>query len=174
MTPKTKPPALAGSANTARFTATIYRVGINRCVDVPPQVSRRFGAGTYVPVIAELKGWSRRTNLVPSGDGHHRLFLNSEARRAAHADTGDSVTITLRRDRNPDHVAVPDQLAEVLAEDAEVLSDFDSLTVAKRREIVRYFGKAKGAATRQKRARQIVDIVVREAGRRRDDDTAGG
>ena len=39
----------ANSPVTYRFSATIYSVGINRCVDVPPRVSKSLGKDKYIP-----------------------------------------------------------------------------------------------------------------------------
>ena len=51
-----------------RFVATLYKVGINRCVDVPEEVSRTLRGKGYIPVVATAQGLVTRTTLVPAGN----------------------------------------------------------------------------------------------------------
>ncbi len=54
------------------FTATVYTLGINPCVDVPPRVSAAFGKRGYVPVAGTLNDQPIRATLAPKGGGRHR------------------------------------------------------------------------------------------------------
>ncbi|MGH9839592.1 MAG: DUF1905 domain-containing protein [Blastocatellia bacterium] len=71
-----------------RFSAKIYKLGINPCVDVPKRVSEVFGKRGYVPVAGTLNGQAIHATLVPKGGGEHRLFLNGEMRRRAAVGVG--------------------------------------------------------------------------------------
>lgn len=49
--------------------ATLYKLGINRYVDVPEEISRALGGKGYIPVIANAQGFVLRTTLVPGVTG---------------------------------------------------------------------------------------------------------
>jgi hypothetical protein len=150
-----------------RFLAEIYKVGINRCVDVPDRVGEAFGSSRrYVPVVATVKGHSVCTNLVPRGGGRYRLFLDGAARRAAGADAGDRVSVTLRPDRGSREVSVPEDLAKALRRTKGARSAFDGLTVNQRREFLRYISKAKRAETRSRHIEKGIGLLLEMAVRK--------
>ena len=61
-----------------QFTARVYRIGIDYCVDVPGAVSEALGGETHIPVAGNAGGAPLRTTLVPRGGGLHRLFLDGD------------------------------------------------------------------------------------------------
>ena len=81
-----------------RFQATLYAVGINRCLDVPPEVSEALGGETHIRVKGSVGGEPYRSNLAPRGGGMHRLFVNSAIWRKLEVDVGDTVDIEIERD----------------------------------------------------------------------------
>jgi hypothetical protein len=78
-----------------QFSAQIYKLGINPCVDVPKNISQAFGKRGYIPVRGTLNGHSIRATLVPKGDGQHRLFINTEMWKQASVDVGDQVQLAI-------------------------------------------------------------------------------
>jgi hypothetical protein len=60
------------------FTARVYKVGINPCVDAPPEAGRIFERRGFIPIAGLVNGESYRATLVPRGGGRHRLYLNGE------------------------------------------------------------------------------------------------
>ncbi len=67
------------------FTARIYKLGINPCVDVPLRVGQAFGRRGYVSVTGALNGHPLRATLAPKGGGLYRLFINGEMRKRVRA-----------------------------------------------------------------------------------------
>ncbi|UCC73809.1 MAG: DUF1905 domain-containing protein [Gemmatimonadota bacterium] len=157
---------MASSGEEHRFSAEIYKVGVNRCVDVPERVAKAFGSRRYVPVLATVRGHSVRTNLVPGGGGRYRLFLDGEIRRAARADTGDRVSVTLKFDRGPREVSVPEDVAKALRRAKGARAAFDELTLNQRREFLRYVLKAKKPETRARRVEQGIPLLLEMAARK--------
>jgi hypothetical protein len=47
------------------FSAKVYKLGINPCVDVPQRVSQAFDQRGYVPVTGTLNGHVIRATLAP-------------------------------------------------------------------------------------------------------------
>jgi Bacteriocin-protection, YdeI or OmpD-Associated/Domain of unknown function (DUF1905) len=139
-----------------RFSATIYKLGINLCVDAPKRVSDAFKTRGYVPVAGTLNGHAIRATLVPKGGGEHRLFLNGEMRKRAEVGVGDTVTISLTLDTEPRETPLPDELAEALREN-DLLEAFNRLTPSDRRIVLTWLSDARKEETRNRR----IDLLVR-------------
>lgn len=133
------------------FQARIYKIGINRCVDVPRQVSAALGGGAHIPVDGWVEGLALKSTLVPRGRGQHRLHVHSRIWRKLRVDAGDTVEVMLLLDTEPRDPAVPEDLAAALAGTPRALGVFHRLTPALRREIVQWVNAAKRAGTREKR-----------------------
>lgn len=82
-----------------RFRGLMYRIGANRCVDVPRHVSAGLGGAFRIAVRGSIGGQTFRTTLVPRGGGRHRLFLSGRAWRALGLCEGDPVSVRLELDR---------------------------------------------------------------------------
>lgn len=111
--------AAVSTGNEHRFVATLYKLGINRCVDVPEEISCALGGKGCLPVIANAQGLVVRTTLVPAGNARHRLFLDGKIRKQLGIDARSLVGITLLRDKNPNAVAVPPDVAAALRKPQE-------------------------------------------------------
>jgi len=142
-----------------QFSATIYKLGINPCVDAPRRVSEAFKTRGYVPVAGTLNGHAIRATLVPKGGGEHRLFLNGEMRMRAGVGVGDTVKISLTLDAEPRDVPLPDELAEALREN-DLLDAFNRLTPSDRRIALTWLTGAKKEETRNRRIELLVRRLV--------------
>ena len=154
-----------------RFSAPIYKVGMNYCVDVSAEASRALGSETHVAVVGEAAGVAFRTRLTPRGGGAYRLFLNGKVRAAAGAGVGDVVAVELWRDEASHDLELPDDLASALEELPGGLGAIEGLSQAQRVGMIEFVGRARTAATRAKYVQRVVDEVRRrlgstEAGRR--------
>lgn len=146
------------------FTARLYRLGINFCVDVPTEVSAALGGGKYIAARGTVSGTGDGsgggqpllTRLVPRGGGEHRLFLNGAIRRAAGLSEGDEVTVTLSLDGERRDPPCPDDLAAALAEIEGAGETFEALSTAMRTEMLTWLAAAKRDATRAVRIERIV------------------
>ena len=147
-----------------RFSAAIYRVGMNYCVDVPAEASRALGAGTHPPVAGEAAGVAFRTRLTPRGGGAYRLFLNGEVRAAAGAGLGDVVEVQLWPDEAPREPSLPADLASALDAIPGGLEAFESLTEAQREGMVAFLERARTAETRERYVARVVEEVRRRLG----------
>lgn len=121
---------------TVRFSARIYKLGINPCVDVPERVCAHFGKRGYVPVTGALNGHRIRATLVPKGGGRHRLYINGAMRRRAGVDTGDLVRLSLGLDTASREIRVPADLERALRGSKGAKATFYSLPPSRRKEIL--------------------------------------
>jgi Bacteriocin-protection, YdeI or OmpD-Associated/Domain of unknown function (DUF1905) len=177
---KSKPPQ--------RFVATIYTLWMMRHVDVPDEVARslakelaegdkekrhmRGGRSNekpkmvrtrYIPVLATVSGQEARVTLVPAGGGRYRMQLNTALRKAARADAGDEVSVTLRLDRESREPTVPADLRAALKENPEAQKVFEKLSTGHRRHIVDWFDSARGTDTRIRRLGFTLDFLLKPA-----------
>ncbi len=158
---------MSGSSERYRFSATLYKIGVNRCVDVPERVGKAFGGKRYVPVVAAVRGHPARTTPVPAGGGRYRLFLSGDVRKAAGVDVGDRVTVMLRIDRQSRDISVPKDVAKALGSTRGGRAAFERLTPRQRQSFLAWVLDAKKPETRQRRIRKGIDILLQMASRGR-------
>ena len=121
-----------------KFSAKIYKLGINPCVDVPASISRAVAKRGFIPVIGKLNGLPIRANLVPVGNNRHRLFINGEMRKAAGVDDGDLVHLNLEVDTQPRTIPMPAGFALALKQNGSAKIAFGKLTPSRQKEILAY------------------------------------
>jgi hypothetical protein len=143
-----------------RFTAVIYKVGINPLVDIPDKVSEFFGIKGYVQVKGELNGTPFRATLVPSGGGHHRLYVNGEMRKRAGVDAGDKVDLSIEFDPKPRILPLPKPLVEALEESSKAKAAWDNLKPSRHKEILAYLNSLKGQESLGRNVKKVIDELV--------------
>ena len=143
-----------------RFRAKLYTVGVNRCVDVPPEVTVALGGETHIRVKGRVGGEPYRSNLAPRGGGMHRLFVHSTIWRKLGIDVGDVVEVELERDDEEWEITVPPDLAEAMPEGSEALEAFQALTVPNRKRFIDRIEETKTPATRKRRIEQGVQLLI--------------
>jgi hypothetical protein len=161
-----------------KFLATIYRIWMMRHVDVPDEIARRLQkeAGMqraqraskntqhkYIPVVATVDGTSVRTTLMPAGGGRYRMQFNADLRKAANADAGDLVGVTLAFDPGSREVNVPKDLAASLRKHSKARKAFEKCPPGHRRQIVKWMDEAKSEIVRQRRIARVIDILLERA-----------
>ena len=165
MTPRDIPHA---GGRPLRFTAGVYRLGMNYCVDVPAEASRALAgepAESYVRVAGTADGHPFRTRLTPRGGGAYRLFLDGAVRAAAGIGSGDPVAIEVTREEQLHEPALPDDLRETLESFDGGLAAFAALTEAQRSGMVVFLDRAKTPPTRARYVERIVDELRRRVPR---------
>ena len=142
------------------FRGVLYAVGVNRCVDIPPEVSEALGGETHIRVRGMVGGESFRSNLAPRGGGKHRLFVHSGIWRKLGVDGGDIVDVEIDRDDEEWEIAVPADLAEAMPAGSEALEAFLALTVPNRKRFIDRIEESKTSVTRKRRIEQGVQLLV--------------
>jgi hypothetical protein len=130
-----------------RFSATIYKLGINPVVDPPERVlsvifkqaGRTKGP---IPVRGKVNGAEFRQTLVKYA-GEWRLYVNGVMLKASGTNVGDAVKIEIEFDPAPPVIAMPRALEQALARDRVARDVFASLAPSRQKEIVRYIGSLK-------------------------------
>jgi Bacteriocin-protection, YdeI or OmpD-Associated/Domain of unknown function (DUF1905) len=138
------------------FTARIYKVGINPCVDAPPEAGQIFKKRGFIPIAGLINGESYRATLVPQGSGRHRLYLNGEIRKATRTDVGNMIKVELKLDEASRTIRTPSDVASAMRAQPLAMANFRKATPSRRREILRWILDAKQPKTRQSRIQRTV------------------
>jgi hypothetical protein len=154
------------------FPAKIQKIWIMRCVDIPRDISKAIrnsaeGDLLHIPVHGWIEGLPFQSTLVPRGGGSYRLHVHSRIWRKLRVDAGAAIEVTLLLDTEPREAVLSPDLAAGLADTPRALAIFNTLTVALRRQIVRYVEAAKQVRTREKRVRLIVQRMLERAAKRK-------
>ncbi|MFQ5951639.1 MAG: DUF1905 domain-containing protein [Candidatus Geothermarchaeales archaeon] len=147
-----------------RFSATIRKVGVNPCVDVPRRVSEAFARRGYVPVLMTLRGLAFRATLVPTGGGRHRLYINDEMRRKADVDVGARIRLALELDTEPRTIPMPEELALALKRDKTAELAWERLRPSHRRDVLAYLNSLKRPESLARNIEKLMGRLLSEEG----------
>lgn len=157
----------------AGFSATVHKLGINPCVDVPhrivSQLQRAAGKGTGpIPVRAHVDGKRFSTSVVRYS-GEWRLYLNTAIRVEAAVDVGDRVTVEVQYDPTPRVVPIPAAFAAALAKNTKALAAFENLTPSHRKDILNYLNSLRTEESLERNIKKAIaeSLAGREARRPR-------
>jgi uncharacterized protein YdeI (YjbR/CyaY-like superfamily) len=90
------------------------------------------------------------------------VILAMETLRVAKAKPGGRVEMTVWADPNPNEIDIPEEFAELMAQDEAVAAKFNAITPGRQRSLMIYITQAKGAETRVKRALEMGRKLVTE------------
>ena len=109
-------------------------------------------------VRGEINGFAFRTALFPEAGGKkHVLLVNKKMQAGACARAGEIVQIRLEPDLEEREAIVPAELAKALKADRGLRRFFEAMKPSMRRDIGRYVGEPKSAASRTKRAEEVAE-----------------
>ena len=128
---------------------------------VPAEVLTALGGKATKRVIVGIHGQALRLGLLPLEGGGRYLMLNKEVCAATGIKLGDELEISIGPDPNPDHVDLPDELAEALAAWPEAEAAFNNYKPAHRRAMAWRVAEAKQPETRIRRAVTLAERLAR-------------
>ena len=108
-----------------------------------------------IPVEGTVNGHEWRGTLLPNGNDGHRVVLNGKIRKQARVGFGNSVEISLQRDKVSRNAVMPPMLKKALREN-ELLDAFNALSQAKRNAALKWLESAKTSATWERRVESLV------------------
>ena len=128
---------------------------------VPDAAWLAVGGKAAKRVVATLNGHAERLGLLPQEGGGRYLMIRKELCQKSGLAIGQEVTVGLAPDPNPDHVDLPDELAEALAAWPEAEAAFQAQSGAMRRAIARKVADAKRPETRARYAVELAERLAR-------------
>ena len=127
-------------------------MGIIRYVDVPAEISRALKAtDVHQPVRGTVEGFPLVTTLLSRGKGLYRVAIHGDIRKKLRVDTGAVVEIAMERDNEPRDPELPPALVLALRQAPKAGAHFRGMSVALKRQIVRYLTAVKQQATLERR-----------------------
>lgn len=133
-----------------KFTTTIFMMGNNTGIDVPPDIVEALGGGKRPSVNITVGSFSYRSTVAPMA-GKFLIPLSAARRTEAGLAGGDVVEVDLTLDSAPRKVGIPQDLAAALAAEPATLSFFETLSYSNQLRHVLSVTDAKTAETRQRR-----------------------
>jgi hypothetical protein len=148
------------SKDVVKFSAEIYKLGINPVVDptekalaaIFKQSGRSKGP---IAVRGKLNGADFVQTLVKY-KGNWRLYVNSEMLRAAGLNVGDTAHFQIEFDPIERTVAFPPKFRRALDSDPRAAEAFDSLPPGRKKEILRYLGSLKSDAAVERNIERVL------------------
>ncbi len=103
--------------------------------------------------------------LLPKGDGSFLITVNKKTRDTLGLKAGSPVQVSLRKDESEYGLPMPEEMAEVLAQDADGDRLFHALTPGKIRTLLYIVGQVKDPDKRIGRAFAIVEHLKTNEGK---------
>src|SRR5688572_33402390 len=130
-----------------KFSAEIYKIGINSVVDPPDSVLQTLfeAAGRSrgpIPVAGRLNGRDFIQTLVRYR-GAWRLYINGPMLKDSALAVGDVAEVEIEFDPRTRDVPVPEALATEFRKDSRVKIAFDKLSPSRQKDILKYIGSLK-------------------------------
>jgi hypothetical protein len=125
------------------FTATIYKTGINLCVDVPEKITSKMVATKgYIPIKGKINNHPFTQTLVPVKNKLYRLFVNGIMLKGSGTKLGDTVKFSIEQNFDKREEPFPPAFKKELTAN-KLLWEFNKLTPARKKEILRYLNHFK-------------------------------
>lgn len=152
---------------TYPFTAPLRRFpgkGAMHYLEVSPEAVEGFGGKSGVRLVCTLNGRTEFScGLLFRCDGTYYVYVGGKAKKAEGLNLGESVRVSLRRDESRYGLPMPEELAEVLAQDPEGDAGFHRLTPGRQRTLIYYVSSARSMDTRIARAIEVAGKAKTEA-----------
>ncbi|HYM20095.1 MAG TPA: YdeI/OmpD-associated family protein [Candidatus Kapabacteria bacterium] len=134
-----------------KFTAVIFKIGINPLVDIPDRAMNALfkQAGKNkgpIPVNGTVNGKDFIQHVVKYR-GAWRLYLYGVMRRAAGIDVGDTAHVEFMVDTMPRIVTMHELFAKTLEKHPKAKSEFLRRTPSRQKDINRYLNSMKTEAS---------------------------
>jgi hypothetical protein len=146
-----------------RFAAKVHKLGINPCVDIPGEIATelwRQAGKQSGPLRGDLNGAKFQTTAVKYR-GKWRLYLNTNMRTRSGIETGDEVAVELAFDFNPPEFAMPEKLAQALAQNTNAKNAFEQLIPSRQKDIIRYLNSLKTEESLDRNIKKVMKAVLK-------------
>ncbi|MFN0216252.1 MAG: YdeI/OmpD-associated family protein [Saprospiraceae bacterium] len=134
---------------------------------VPKMVAAALiGAADDKRVVCSLNEKVRyQCALLPCGDGQHLITVNKKIQTQLGLKIGSIVNVSLQKDESEYGLPMPEEFAELLAQDEDGNRLFHALTPGKQRTLLYIVGQPKNSDIRLHRALVVVEHLKKYAGK---------
>lgn len=144
----------------AKFTETIYKIGVNPVVDPPNDdllvIFKQAGRSTGpIPVCGRLNGADFIQTLVRY-QGAWRFYINGPMLKASGLKVGDTANVEIEFDPRARETPMPKKLAAALKKDKTARAEFEKLAPSRKKEILRYLGFLKSEESLERNIERVL------------------
>jgi Bacteriocin-protection, YdeI or OmpD-Associated/Domain of unknown function (DUF1905) len=149
------------------FTATVLKPddGPGHAVALPFDAVEVFGRAR-APVVVTVPGHEPFRTTIASYGGTGWIGLRKAQRDDLMVGEGDEITMTVELDDVPRVAKVPPELAAALASNQDAAIAFEGLSYSHTREYAEWVDGAKRPTTRERRAAEAVQRILKAASAR--------
>lgn len=129
-------------------------------LELPVEIAdemRAMGYKRWMCTIQDAVTWS--CGLLPTGEGTWFIVLSKQKMRSVEARLGDWLNVDLVPDESKYGMPLPEDLAEMLADDPEFEKRFDAMLPGKRRNAIHQIASAKTPETAAKRIMKLMEFL---------------
>ena len=140
------------------FRASIYKVGINACVNVPLRITAALiAAKGYIPVKGSINAHPFRQTLVPVKNAEYRLYVNGPMLKGSGSKVGDTVLFSISQasPKKSTDLPMPRAFKKALTEN-RLSDEFKKLIPSRQKEILKYLNYLK---TEEALVRNIEKVI---------------
>ena len=148
------------------FTARIGKIGILRCVIVPPHIVKALGSAKRIPVLARYGGETTLSTLAPAGGAKRRLVLQMSVLRPASLDAGDTIEVSLEATTESHKQWLPPDVVRALQFHPTATAELDRSAPSTWRIIIEQLEQARTPEIRQQRIERLVERLAEMAAER--------
>ena len=152
--------------NWRTFSARIGKIGILRCLIVPPRIVKALGGAMRIPVLARYGGEITHSTLAPAGGAKRRLVLQMNVLRPAGLEVGDVIEVSLRSTTESHKQALPPDVARALQFRPAAAAELDRSAPSTWRIIMQRLEQARTPEIRQERIERMVEHLAEMAAAR--------
>lgn len=127
-------------------------------IEIPVVLVKKLGGKFNVRLLCTLNNkLTFQCGLVALGEGKGYISINAKRLQELKLKKGDKVEVVLQQDDSEFGAEVPEELAEVFAQDQEGFKRFEKLVPGKQRFIIRHVGAVKNSQLKIERAICIIN-----------------
>lgn len=101
-----------------------------------------------------------RGSLIKMKSDYHTLGLTQEIRKQLNKTFGDSVSVSLREDKEERTVEIADDISLIFNKNQEAKTIFDKMSYTHRKEYIRWIEAAKKPETRENRKIKMIQMIL--------------
>ncbi len=102
--------------------------------------------------------------MLSNGAGDYFVMVNKEIRKKLKIETGDTLSITIKKDTSKHGMAVPEAFSELCQQDPEGNDVFHGLTPGKQRTLLHVMGKPKSEQKQLEKVLIVFDYLKSVSG----------
>ena len=147
------------------FKAKIYKVGINPCVKVPTDITKKMRPiKGYIPVKGKILDHPFEQTLCPVKNDCYRLYVNGSMIKEANVKVGQTVSFTIEQaaKQKDSDIPMPSLFKKKLKEN-ELLASFQQLAPSRQKEVLRYLNNLKTEESLLRNIDKLINVVKGKA-----------